>query len=122
MFMRTAPAALPLSSRISSIADGKVDNGNLAVENLVAQSTHDFGAGIVLCGVHSLSGSAAAVGGDHRAVGSLVEFHAQIVEPLNRLGSFGNQLVEQLGLCGKVSAAERVEIVIAGESLGLSAA
>ena len=59
------------------------------------------------------------MGGDHRAVGSLVEFHAELVQPFDRLGSEGDELLEQLGLCGEVSAAEGVEVVDCGGIAGL---
>ena len=59
---------------------GKVNDGNAAIENLVAQRAHDLGAGIVLGRVHALAGRAAAVGGDHGAVGRFVKLHAELVD------------------------------------------
>ena len=51
------------------------------------------------------------MGRDHRAVRRLVKFHAKLVQPENGVRSLGDELDEQLGLRGEVSAAERVEIV-----------
>ena len=89
----------------------KIHDRNAAIEHLVAQGTHDLGAGIVLCGVHSLAGGSAAVRRNHRAVRRLVELHAELVEPLNGLRRFAHQLIEKLRLRGEMSAAESVEIV-----------
>ena len=57
---------------------GEVDDGDAAVEDLVAQRAHDLRAGIVLGRVHALAGGAAAVGRDHGAVRRLVKFHAEL--------------------------------------------
>ena len=41
---------------------GEVHHGDLPVEDLVPEGTHDLGAGVVLGSVHPLAGGAAAVG------------------------------------------------------------
>ena len=98
---------------------GEVHHRDAAVEHLVAQGAHDLRAGVVLGRVHALAGGSAAVGGDHGAVGRLIELHAQVVQPLNGLGSLGNQLAKQLALGREVAAAERVEEVDGRGIVGL---
>ena len=52
------------------------------------------------------------MGGNHCAVRFLIELHAEIIKPLNSLGSVIYELIKQFGLCGKVTAAECVDIVL----------
>ena len=98
---------------------GELNNGNLTVQNLVANGSHDLRARVVLTSVHSLSGGSAAVGGDHIALCVLIEHNAEVVEPTDSVGSFHNETSEKLGTSGKVSAAESVEIVLNGRVVGL---
>ena len=98
---------------------GKVDYGDLKVEDLITKSSHDLRAGIVLRGVHTLARGSASVSGYHSSVGSLIELDAQLVEPVDGVRSFVYQLIKQLGLCGKVSAAESVDVVNCGRVVGL---
>ena len=100
----------------------EVDDLDAAVEHFIAQRAHDLRAGIVLGRVHALAGRAAAVRRDHRAVGGLVKFHAEVREPLDGLRRLGDEFVEQILLRGKMTAAIGVEEVLRGESFGLSAA
>ena len=72
---------------------GEVDDGDAAVEDLVAQRAHDLGAGIVLGRVHALAGGAAAVGGDHRAVRRFIKLYAKDGQPLNGLRRFGDIVI-----------------------------
>ena len=83
---------------------GEIHNGNTAVKNLIAQRAHYFRAGIILCGMHSLAGCTAAVGGYHSAVGRFVELHAEPVEPLYSLRSITYELCKKLALGGIMSA------------------
>ena len=114
MFRSTAPAQRPFSSLISSTAAGKVDDGNAAVEDLVAQRAHDLRAGIVLGCVHTLAGRAAAVGGDHGAVGRLVKLHAESGQPLDGLRRLHDEFIQKILLRGKMAAAVGVEEVLGG--------
>ena len=91
---------------------GKVNDGNASIENLVAQRAHDLGAGIVLGCVHTLAGRAAAVGGDHGAVGRLVKLHAKFGQPLDGLRRVHDELVQKILLRGKMTAAVGVEEVL----------
>ncbi len=90
----------------------KVNNRNLTVQNLVTQGTHDLCTGIVLCSVHSLTRSTAAVSGNHVAFCVLIELNAQILEPFNAVRSFGNQLINQFLIRSKVAAAVAVQEVL----------
>ena len=90
---------------------GEIHNGNIAVKHLVAQSSHNLRTRVVLAGVHSLSRSAAAVRGYHIAVFVLIEHNAEIGQPFDSRRRFVNKHFQKLGLSGKVSAAERVEVV-----------
>ena len=92
----------------------EVDDLDAAVEHFIAQRAHDLRAGIVLGRVHALAGRAAAVRRDHRAVGGLVKFHAEVREPLDGLRRLGDELVEQILLRGKMAAAIGVEEVLRG--------
>ncbi len=89
----------------------EVNYGNASVENFVAKRTHYLHTGVILSRVHSLSRGSAAMGREHGSVGSLVKFNSEIVEPLNSLGSLGNESVKKLGLCREMSAAESVKEV-----------
>ena len=91
---------------------GKVDDGNAAVEDFVAQRAHDLRAGIVLGCVHTLAGRAAAVGGDHGAVGCFVKFHTEPGQPLDGLRRVHDELVQKILLRGKMTAAVGVEEVL----------
>ena len=93
---------------------GKVDDGNAPVQNLVAQRAHDLRAGIVLGCVHTLAGRAAAVGGDHGAVGRLVKLHAESGQPLDGLRRVHDELIQKILLRGKMSAAVGVKEVLGG--------
>ena len=93
-------------------SSGKVDDRDTAVEDLITEGSHDFSAGVVLSSVHSLSGGTAAVGGDHGAVGFLIELNAQVIQPLDCFRSLGNQLIDQFLFCCEMSAAESVEEVL----------
>ena len=91
---------------------GKVNDGNASIENLVAQRAHDLGAGIVLGCVHALAGRAAAVGGDHGAVGRFVKFHTEPGQPLNSLRRVHDEFIQKILLRGKMTAAVGVEEVL----------
>ena len=97
----------------------EVDNGDTAVDDLVAESTHYLSARVVLRRVHTLAGGTAAVSCYHSAVGFLVELNAELVEPLNSLGSLCYELSDELGLSREVTAAESVEEVDSGRIVGL---
>ena len=58
--------------------------------------------------MHTLAGSSAAVSRDHRSVGSLVKFNAEIVEPLNGLGRIADKFCEKFALCRVMSPAVSV--------------
>ena len=91
---------------------GKLNDRDAAVDNFVAQGTHDLCTGVVLAGVHSLSGGAAAVGGDHGAVFGLIEHNAELVQPLDGVRSFHNKAAQQFRAGSEVAAAERVEVML----------
>ena len=97
----------------------EINNGDLTVENLVTESLHYLSAGVVLTSVHSLSGCTAAVSCNHCAVGHLVELNAQLIEPLDSVGSVVNELVNQLMLALEVTAAVSVDIVDSRGVVGL---
>ncbi len=90
----------------------EVHHRDLTVQDFVTESTHDFCAGVVLSCVHSLARSTATVGGDHATVFVLIELNAQFRQPTDGIGSFGNQLVQQVFLCGKVTATESIQEVL----------
>ena len=98
---------------------GELNYGDLSVEDLVADGSHDLRARVVLTSVHSLTGGSAAVGGYHITVCVLIEHNAEVVEPTDSVGSFHNETAKELGASGKVSAAESVEIVLNGGVVGL---
>ena len=98
---------------------GEVHHGNAPVQHFIAERPHDFRAGVVLGGMHTLPGGTAAMGGDHGAVGSLVEFHAQLTEPADGLGGLGDQFIEQILLGRKVAAAEGIQKVLGRAVVGL---
>ena len=98
---------------------GEVDDGDAAVEDLVAQRAHDLGAGIVLGRVHALAGGAAAVGRDHGAVRRLVKFHAEPGQPLDGLRRVHDELVQKILLRGKMAAAVGVEEMLGRGVVGL---
>ena len=91
---------------------GKVNDGNASIENLVAQRAHDLGAGIVLGCVHALAGRAAAVGGDHGAVGRFVKFHTEPGQPLNSLRRVHDEFIQKILLRSKMAAAVGVKEVL----------
>ena len=91
---------------------GEINHRNLSVQHFVAESAHDFRAAVVLCRVHTFSGRAAAVGGDHNAARVLVELDAQIVKPFYGFRSVHNQFFQKLRFCREVAAAESVQIVL----------
>ena len=62
--------------------------------------------------MHSLSGSSAAVCGNHGSVFSFVELNAKVVQPFDRVRGFHYQSLYQLWLCSKVSAAEAVQVML----------
>ena len=97
----------------------EVNNGNASVENLIAKRSHNLRAGIVLRGVHTLTGGSAAVRGYHGSVGSLIKLNAEIIEPLNCLGSVANKFCKKFALCGIVSAAVGVNEMYRGRIVGL---
>ena len=72
---------------------GKLNDRDAAVNNFVAQGTHDLCTGVVLASVHSLSGGAAAVGRDHRAVRRFIKLYAKAGQPLNGLRRFGDIVI-----------------------------
>ena len=90
---------------------GEVHHWDTAVKHLVAQSTHNFRAAVVLAGVHTFAACSAAVSGNHVAVGVFVKHYAEVAEPHYCVGCFVHQLFKQFGLCGEVTATECVEIV-----------
>ena len=98
---------------------GEVHHGNAPVQHLIPEGPHDFRAGVILGSVHTLPGGAATVGGDHGAVGSLIEFHAQLTEPADSLGGLGDQFIEQVFLGREVAAAEGVQEVLGRAVVGL---
>ena len=51
---------------------------------------------------------------NHRSVGSFIEHDAEVIQPLNGLGSFVDELIEKLGFILEMSAPERVEIMDCG--------
>ena len=69
--------------------------------------------------MHTLAGSAAAVGGNHFAVFILIEHNAQFIQPLDRIRGFHHQPPQQLGTGSEVTAAEGVQIVLHGRITGL---
>ena len=83
-----------------------------AVENLVAESAHDFGSRIVLACMHTLAARSASVCRDHRAVSFLVEFNAEVVQPFDYGRGLVYKSVDKLRLSVEVSAAESVKIVL----------
>ena len=85
---------------------------NLTVQHFVTQGTHDLCTGVVLRSVHSLTGSTAAVGGDHVAFCVLIELNAQILQPFDAVRSLGNQLINQFLVRSKVTAAVAVKEVL----------
>ena len=99
---------------------GELDHGDLVGvgADLVAQGAHDLGAGIVARRVHALAAGAAAVDGDHRAVGLLVEHAAQALQPLDDAGRVAHQRLDQVGVVAEVAAADDVQVVL-GRRVGL---
>ena len=69
----------------------KIYNRNAAIDDFIAQYTHDLCTRVIGTGMHSLSGSTAAVGGYHGAIRVLIEHNTQIVQPLNGFRCFHNQ-------------------------------
>ena len=59
------------------------------------------------------------MGGDHGAVGCLIEFNAELVEPLDGLRRVADQLGQQLALGGEMAAAEGIEKVDGRRIVGL---
>ena len=98
---------------------GELHHGDLPVDDLIPDGTHDLCAGVVLAGVHTLTGGAAAMGGDHGAVLILVKHNAQLIQPLDGIGRFHDQTAQQLGTSGEVAAAEGVQVVLHGAVIGL---
>ena len=97
----------------------EINNGNITVEHLVAQCSHYLGTGIVLCRMHTLTRSTAAVSCYHCAVGRLVKFHAEVVKPFYSLGRIADELREQFALCRIVTAAESIDKMDSGRIIGL---
>ena len=69
----------------------KIYNRNATIDDFIAQYTHDLCTRVIGTGMHSLSGSTAAVGGYHGAIRVLIEHNTQIVQPLNGFRCFHNQ-------------------------------
>ena len=90
----------------------EVDNRNLTVQNFISQCPHDFCTGIVLCSMHSLSGSTTTMCGNHVAILVLIEFNAQLVQPLNAIRSFGYELINEFLVCCEVTAAVSIQKVL----------
>ena len=57
----------------------EINYGNAAVYDLVAENSHYFGSGVVLCRVHTLSRCSAAVSCYHRSVWLLVKENSEVV-------------------------------------------
>ncbi len=87
----------------------ELKNRDAAVQHFVPQGPHDLGAGVVLAGVHSLPGRAAAVRRDHVAVLVLVELAAEFVQPEDVLRRLGDELRDELLLRHEMAAAVSVE-------------
>ena len=113
----TGAAALLVQQQLNG--GGVIHHGNFPVQDLVPDGPHDLRTGVVLGSVHPLPGGAAAVGGNHGAVGSLVELHAQIAEPADGVRGLVDQLVQQVLLGGKVTAAVGIEKMLSGAVAGL---
>ncbi len=106
------------SGRLPSVILDQLNSGgefhhrDLTVQHLVPQRTHDLSAGIILTGMHSLSGGSSAMGRHHPAVRILVKHDSQLIQPLDRIGGLHNEPPEKLRPCGKMSAAESVKVML----------
>ena len=90
----------------------KFYNRNSAVDHFVTQRTHDLCSGIVLCSMHSLSGSSAAVCSYHSSVCIFIEFNTKLIQPFNCIRSFHYQSLYKFWFCSKMSAAKAVQIML----------
>ena len=52
------------------------------------------------------------MGGDHPSIFILIKHYAQIIEPLDGVRRFHDQPLQQFRPCGKMSAAESVQIML----------
>ncbi|CCZ20071.1 unknown [Candidatus Apopatosoma intestinale] len=68
--------------------------------------------------MHTLARGTAAVSCYHCAVGRLVKFHAEIIEPFYSLRRIANELCEQFALCRIVTAAESIDKMDSGRIIG----
>ena len=91
---------------------GKFHYRDLPVDHFIPQGPHDLRPGVVLTGVHSLSGSSAAVGGDHPSVFIFIKHYAQVIEPLDGVRRLHDQPLQKFRPCGKMSAAKSVQIML----------
>ena len=62
--------------------------------------------------MHTFSGCSAAVCCYHTAVLIFIEHNAEVFQPGDCIRSFHNQFAEQFRSCSKVSAAERIQIML----------
>ena len=99
-----------LTLRIQNDLDGsrKVHYRNASIEDFVTKGSHDLSTGIILCGMHPLSGGSAAVGGDHVALFIFIKFHSQVAEPLDSSRSVIYKLSHKLSFCREMTAAKCV--------------
>ena len=97
---------------------GKIHDRNPAVQHFVPQCPHDFGAGIIFGGVHTLAAGSASVRGNHGAVRLFVKFHTEPVQPQDGIRRFGDQFAQQFGFCRKMPAPESVQIMLGRRIVG----
>ena len=91
---------------------GELNHRNSQVQNFIPDGTHDLRSRIILCCVHSLSGSSATVGGNHGSICLFIKLNTQFIEPFDRVRGFHNQSLYQLWFCSEMSAAEAIQIVL----------
>ena len=91
---------------------GKFHHRNLPVQHFIPQGPHDLRSGVVLAGMHPLSGSSAAMGGDHPSIFIFIKHYAQFIEPLDGVRRFHDQPLQKFRPCGKMSASKSVQIML----------
>ena len=62
--------------------------------------------------MHSLSGSTAAVCGNHGSVFCFIKFNTKVIEPFDGIRSFHYQSLYQFWFCSEMSAAKTVQIML----------
>ena len=90
----------------------KLNYRDTKIDHFVSDSTHNLRSGIILSSMHSLSGSTAAVCGNHSSVFCFIKFNTKVIKPLNGIRSFHYQSLYKFRFCCKMSAAEAVQIML----------